>query len=57
MFDADVTKNDGKWDTLQSTRLVDIEVPPERREWHATFAAEGLTEKPTYNKSFKLAKA
>jgi hypothetical protein len=57
VFDANVTKNDGKWDTLQSTRLVDIEVPPERREWHATFAAEGLTEKPTYNKSFELAKA
>lgn len=57
MFDADVTKNDGKWDTLQSTRLVDIEVPPERREWYATFAAEDPTKKPTYNKSFKLAKA
>jgi hypothetical protein len=57
VFDADVTKNDGKWDTLQSTRLVDIEVPPERREWYATFAAEDPTKKLTYNKSFKLAKA
>lgn len=57
MFDADVTKNGGKWDALQSTRLVDIEVPSERRKGHAIFAAGSQAEKPTYNKSFKLVKA